>query len=122
VPWYHESMDATRTVAPISVTDKAAAHVRKIAEREGRSEAFLRLRVTAGGCSGFSYKLSIEDGPQGDDQVVEAHGLRVLVDPRTASIVEGSTLDFNASLLGGGLKVINPRAVHECACGESFSI
>jgi iron-sulfur cluster assembly accessory protein len=115
-------MDATRTAAPITVTDKAAAHVRKIAEREGRSEAFLRLRVTAGGCSGFSYKLSIEDGPQGDDHIVEAHGLRVLVDSRTASIVEGSTLDFNASLLGGGLKVINPRAVHECACGESFSI
>jgi iron-sulfur cluster assembly accessory protein len=114
-------MDATRTAAPIAVTDKAAAHVRRIAEREG-SEACLRLRVTAGGCSGFSYKLSIEDGPQGDDQVVEAHGLRVLVDPRTASIVEGSTLDFSASLLGGGLKVINPRAVHECACGESFSI
>jgi iron-sulfur cluster assembly accessory protein len=115
-------MDATRTASPISVTDEAAAHVRRIAEREGRSEAVLRLRVTAGGCSGFSYKLSIEDGPQGDDHIVEAHGLRVLIDPRTATIVEGSTLDFNASLLGGGLKVINPRAVHECACGESFSI
>jgi iron-sulfur cluster assembly protein len=115
-------MDATRTVSPISITEKAAAHVRKIAEREGRPEGYLRLRVTAGGCSGFSYKLSIEDGPDDGDQVVEAYGLRVLVDSRTSPIVEGSTLDFNASLLGGGLKVINPRAVHECACGESFSI
>lgn len=115
-------MDATRTASPISITEKAAAHVRRIAEREGRPQAYLRLRVTAGGCSGFSYKLSIEDRAEGEDQVVDAHGLRVLVDPRTAPIVEGSTLDFNASLLGGGLKVINPRAVHECACGESFSI
>jgi iron-sulfur cluster assembly accessory protein len=114
-------MDATRT-APISVTEKAATHVLRIAEREGRAEVFLRLRVTAGGCSGFSYDLSIEDAARPDDHVAEAHGLRVLIDPRTAPIVEGSTLDFNPALLGGGLKIINPRAVHECACGESFSV
>jgi iron-sulfur cluster assembly protein len=115
-------MDATRTAAPITVTEPAATHVRRIAEREGNPAAYLRLRVTAGGCSGFSYKLSIEEAAAPDDHVVEAHGLRVLVDPRTAGIVEGSTLDFNGAMLGGGLKVINPRAVHECACGESFSI
>jgi iron-sulfur cluster assembly accessory protein len=115
-------MDATRTTAPITVTERAAAHVRRIAQREGRPDAYLRLRVTAGGCSGFSYKLSIEEASAEDDHVVDAHGIRVVIDPRTAPIVEGSTLDFNAAMLGGGLKVINPRAVHECACGESFSI
>jgi|ERR671923_605452 iron-sulfur cluster assembly protein len=115
-------MDATRTSGIIAITEKAAGHVRRIAGREGRPDAYLRLRVTAGGCSGFSYRLGIEDGPAQDDLVVDAHGLRVLIDPRTAPIVDGSTLDFNDSLLGGGLKVINPRAVHECACGESFSI
>ena len=44
------------------------------------------------------------------------------VDPQSAEIVEGSTLDMDTSMLGGGLKVHNPRAVHECACGDSFSI
>lgn len=115
-------MDATRTSEIVAVTDKAAAHVRRIAEREGRPQAYLRLRVTAGGCSGFSYKLSIEDQAAERDNVLEAHGLRVLIDPATAPIVQGSTLDFNDAMLGGGLKVINPRAQHECACGESFSI
>ena len=47
---------------------------------------------------------------------------RVIVDPRSAPIVEGSTLDFDAAMIGGGLKVKNPRAVHECACGDSFAI
>jgi iron-sulfur cluster assembly accessory protein len=78
--------------------------------------------VVAGGCSGFSYELSFTDAPEAGDHVFEVEGFRVLVDPRSAPIVKGSTLDFNDALLGGGLKVLNPQAVHECACGESFSI
>jgi iron-sulfur cluster assembly accessory protein len=54
--------------------------------------------------------------------VIEVGGVRVLVDPRSAPIVAGSTLEFNDALLGGGLKMLNPQAIHECACGESFSI
>ncbi len=54
--------------------------------------------------------------------VVEVDGVRVLVDQASAPIVAGSTLEFNDALLGGGLKMLNPQAKHECACGESFSI
>jgi iron-sulfur cluster assembly accessory protein len=115
-------MDATRTSEVITITEKAAARVRALADREGRPGSSLRLRVTAGGCSGFSYNLSLEDDTAQDDVVVEDHGLRVLVDPRSAPIVQGSTLDFSDAMLGGGLKVRNPNAVHECACGESFSV
>jgi iron-sulfur cluster assembly protein len=114
-------MGATR-VEPITVTEKAASRIRTLAEREGHADSVLRLRVVAGGCSGFSYRLSLEESPAEDDHVIEAYGVRVLVDPRSAPIVEGSTLDFSDALLGGGLKVHNPRAVHECACGESFSV
>ncbi len=111
------------TSAPIAVTDAAARKIKALAEREGRAAPFLRVRVTAGGCSGFSYELSFQDGPDADDAVIEgADGVRVLVDPRSAPIVQGSTLDFEDALLGGGLKMRNPQAVHECACGESFSI
>ena len=115
-------MEATRASEVIAVTEAAAGRVRALAEREGRAGPYLRLRVTAGGCSGFSYNLSLEDGPADDDHVVAAHGVRVLVDPRSAPIVEGSTLDFSDALLGGGLKVRNPNATNECACGESFSV
>ena len=107
----------------IAVTPAASAKARLLAEREGRPGACLRVRVTAGGCSGFGYRLSFEDGPAPDDHVVTADdGFRVLVDPASAPIVRGSTLEFHDALLGGGLKMLNPQAVQECACGESFSI
>lgn len=115
-------MQTTRTSDVIRVTEKAAGRVRTLASREGRERPLLRLRVVAGGCSGFSYRLSLEDAPTDGDRLVEAHGVGVLIDDRSAPIVEGSTLDFNDALLGGGLKVLNPRATHECACGESFSV
>jgi iron-sulfur cluster assembly accessory protein len=115
-------MDAPVTEV-ISVTDKAAQRIAALALKEGRALPVLRVRVTAGGCSGFTYELSFEDTPADDDAVIEAAGgVRVLVDPKSAPIVRGSTLEFNDALLGGGLKMINPQATHECACGDSFSI
>ena len=112
-------MQATRVM---DVTEAAARKAVALAEREGRERAVLRLRVMAGGCSGFTYKLGFEDAPAHDDHVIEAHGLTFVVDPKSAPIVEGSTLEFSDALLGGGFRVHNPRAVHECACGESFSV
>jgi len=110
------------TATVLTVTESAARKIRALAEKEGRPDPILRVRVVAGGCSGFSYELSFADGPAQSDQVVEAFGVRVLVDPKSGPIVGGSILDFNDALLGGGLRMINPQAKHECACGDSFSI
>ncbi|HWC71246.1 MAG TPA: iron-sulfur cluster assembly accessory protein [Actinomycetota bacterium] len=113
----------TATSPVIVVTEAAAVKARALAERDGRPQAALRVRVTAGGCSGFSYELTLEDAPAAGDHVVQApNGLRVLIDPSSVPIVSGSTLEFNESMMGGGLKMVNPQAKHECACGESFSL
>ena len=113
----------TTREGPLAVSDRAARKIRALASKDGRTEPILRVRVTAGGCSGFSYELSFQDAAAEDDLVVDASdGVRVLVDPRSVPIVRGSTLDFDDALMGGGLKMRNPQATHECACGESFSI
>jgi iron-sulfur cluster assembly accessory protein len=112
--------NATGTI--IGVTEKAASKAAALAAKAGRKGSCLRVRVVAGGCSGFSYELGFEDEPATDDHVVDAGEIRVLVDPKSAPILEGSTLEFNDALLGGGLRMHNPRAVNECACGDSFSI
>jgi iron-sulfur cluster assembly accessory protein len=111
-------MEATSV---ISVTDSAARKIHQLAARQG-ADPVLRLRVVAGGCSGFSYELSFDARAEDDHVVPAAEGVQVVVDPRSAPIVEGSTLEFNDALLGGGLRVRNPQAKHECACGDSFSI
>jgi iron-sulfur cluster assembly protein len=116
-------IDVVRTGQPtLTVTEKAARRVRSVASREGRPDAALRVRVTAGGCDGFTYELGLEDGPGERDEVLDWHGLHVLIDPRSAPILQGSTLEYNDVMLGGGLKIYNPQATHECTCGKSFSI
>lgn len=104
------------------MTERAAEKAISLARRDGYPDPCLRVRVVAGGCSGFSYKLSFEQGPEEGDHVIEAHGLTVVVDSRSAPILSGSTLAFSDALLGGGFRVENPQAVHQCACGESFSV
>ena len=85
---YPGGVEQTATV--ITVTDRAAGKIRQLAAKEGRAEPVLRVRVVAGGCSGFSYELSFADAAEGDDHVIPAaDGVRVLVDRRSAPIVEG---------------------------------
>jgi len=117
---YPDEVEQTATV--ITVTEQAARKIRQLAEKDG-ADPILRVRVVAGGCDGFSYELGFTDAvAEGDHVIPAAEGVTVLVDSKSAPIVEGSTLRFNDALLGGGLKMENPRTVHECACGDSFSI
>jgi iron-sulfur cluster assembly protein len=114
---------STSAAEVMAVTEAAAEKVRALAAKEGRPDAALRIRVTAGGCSGFTYELSFAEEPAPEDHVIVGpSGVRVLVDPTSAPIVQGSTLDLDRALFGGGLRVRNPQAIHECACGDSFSI
>ena len=116
-----DGMSETAT-APFSITPRAAEKARQIGSRDGYPEGYLRVRVTAGGCSGFQYQLGFEHGSSEGDAVFERDGLRVVIDPRSLPILAGSTLEFVDAMLGGGFKVQNPQAKHECACGDSFSI
>ena len=80
----------------------------------------LRLRVVGGGCSGFSYELGWEDAEQEGDQVVEASGVKVYVDPMSAPYLSGAQIDFVDSLYGSGFSINNPNAKGSCGCGHSF--
>jgi iron-sulfur cluster assembly protein len=106
---------------PISVSEKAAAQVKSIQEREGKTDSFLRLSVVGGGCSGLSYKLSFEDAPKEKDRQLEIFGIKILADSKSLLFLKGTVLDFTDGLEGQGFVFNNPNAKQSCGCGSSFS-
>lgn len=105
----------------ITLTDTAVAKVAELLEQEGNPELALRVAVRPGGCSGFSYEMFFDSDIAGDDVSTSFGSVRVVVDPSSASLLEGATLDFKDGLQGAGFSINNPNASRTCGCGNSFS-
>jgi iron-sulfur cluster assembly protein len=116
-----EQTDPIATDVPIvSLTERATDKLREIITKQDRAGLALRVYVTPGGCSGFSYGMTFADGTEEDDAIVETQGVRVVVDPMSAMYIKGSEIDFVDALMGGGFALRNPNAVSSCGCGQSF--
>jgi iron-sulfur cluster assembly accessory protein len=107
---------------PISLTTMAATKVAELIASEGADEELaLRIAVKPGGCAGFNYDMFFDSELAADD-IVRAFGdVKVVVDPQSAELLNGSTLDFSDSLQGAGFHITNPNATKSCGCGNSFS-
>ena len=106
---------------PLVFTDAAAKKVSELIQEEDNSDLMLRVFITGGGCSGFQYELGFDELRSGD-RVIDQHGLKVFLDPRSILYLAGSTLDYNDGLMESGFKIENPNANSTCGCGESFSV
>jgi iron-sulfur cluster assembly protein/iron-sulfur cluster insertion protein len=105
----------------IALTDKAASKVSELITAEGDDALALRVAVRPGGCSGFSYDMFFDTEIADDDLKVEQGGVRVVVDPSSAMLLEGATLDYADGLTQAGFSINNPNAQRTCGCGQSFS-
>ncbi|KAA2215213.1 HesB/IscA family protein [Teichococcus oryzae] len=114
--------DGSSPSAAFSVTPRAFAQIREIAERAGRPAAGLRLAVLAGGCSGFQYSFDLDDAVAEDDLVLQSGEARVMIDPVSLDLLQGAQLDWADELIGAHFTVRNPQAASGCGCGASFSI
>lgn len=116
-------MEIQHAVGGISVTNTAAAEVRKYMEENGTpSDAGLRVGVLPGGCSGFEYALNIEDESAEDDLIVEVEGLKLFVDPFSMQYLDGVEIDYVTTFQGSGFTFNNPNASGGCGCGSSFTV
>ena len=114
-------MDTQSSSVGLSLTESALRQVKNLLARDPNNGQALRVSVTDGGCSGFSYKLSFDKEQKAEDIVVESDGVKVYVDPNSASFLQGTVIDFVSGLYGGGFKFTNPNATGTCGCGTSFS-
>ena len=105
----------------IALTDNASTKVAELITAEGDDHLALRVAVRPGGCSGFSYEMFFDTDVADDDVTLEKDGVRVVVDPSSAQLLTGATLDYKDGLQQAGFSIDNPNAQRTCGCGNSFS-
>jgi iron-sulfur cluster assembly accessory protein len=105
----------------ITLTPTAATKVKSLLEAEGEPGLALRVAVRPGGCSGFSYEMFFDSDVASEDQLADYDGVRVVVDPSSATLLTGATLDYKDGLQQAGFAIDNPNAQRTCGCGQSFS-
>jgi len=107
----------------IKITESAKAQVAKLIADEGHpANAFVRVCVDGGGCSGLMYKLEFDTEMKDGDQTFEDNGVKVVVDRKSFLYLVGTELEYTGGLNGKGFVFNNPNASRTCGCGESFSI
>jgi iron-sulfur cluster assembly protein/iron-sulfur cluster insertion protein len=108
----------------ITLTDSAAAKVQELLKAEEAEDLALRVAVRPGGCSGYSYEMFFEPDVSADDEQASFGpdgAVRVVVDPQSAQLLLGATLDYKDGLDASGFAITNPNASRTCGCGQSFS-
>src|SRR3954453_2205011 len=105
----------------ISLTQAAAERVKNFLSARGKGVG-LRLGVRKTGCSGFAYVINYADVQEPTDVVFEERGVRVLVDPSSLKLIDGTVVDFVKQGLNEAFRFQNPNVKGECGCGESFSV
>lgn len=107
---------------PVNFTPNAITKVKEIMAQQNPVPAGLRVGVVGGGCSGFSYSMSFENGAGMMDKTFDFDGLKVFVDATSVMYLKGAVVDYVETLEGAGFKFENPNVKSTCGCGSSFSV
>jgi len=107
----------------IHMTEKAAKKIIALLEKDGVSPETggLRVGVQGGGCSGLSYAMRLDTQARDRDKIFEEFGARIFVDAKSLLYLNGTTLEFEETLMRQGFVFQNPNAARNCGCGSSFT-
>ena len=104
----------------LTVSPSAVDVIRNLLVQRNIPNHALRVFVSGGGCSGMQYGMAFEESPREFDKLIEIDGVRLIVDSTSLMYLQGATIDFVDSLMGGGFRIDNPNACSSCGCGHSF--
>ena len=105
----------------LKLTTNAVQQIKSLLARREYIDHALRISVSDGGCSGFSYQLNFEKEAKPGDISLDCENLTIYIDPESIPFLQGTVIDFVSGLYGGGFKFANPNATGTCGCGTSFS-
>lgn len=107
----------------VTLTERAAVEVKRVMQDQKMTDGtMLRLGVAAGGCSGFQYNFGFDTAfSDSSDFKYDHHGVALIVDKKSALLLDGTTIDFYEGLEKRGFVFENPNVVKSCGCGSSFS-
>ncbi len=106
----------------IKVSESAKSQAQRLMQEQNLSNAFIRVGVKGGGCSGLTYIMDFDTELKDEDKVFEDNGIKIVVDKKSFLYLVGTELNYSDGLNGKGFEFINPNANRTCGCGESFSI
>lgn len=106
----------------LSVTNDAADHIKALLAEDGSQPVGLRVSIKSGGCAGMEYELALVNEPKAGDDVVEAQGVKVFVDPSATLYLLGTEMGFESTKFRSGFTFKNPNEVSACGCGESVEL
>lgn len=107
----------------ITVTETAKSKALSLIQAENKgADAFIRVGVDGGGCSGLTYLLEFDTVIKPEDQVFEDKGIKIVCDKKSFLYLIGTELDYTDGLNGKGFHFKNPNASRTCGCGESFAV
>lgn len=127
---------ATKSDAPpvsskaprITISQSAVEAIHAQIQKRNVPGTALRVGIRGGGCSGFTYVIEFHDGdPHSRDVVYDltaADGspVRVVVDKKSLIYLNGTTLEWEKTLMRQGFKFVNPNEKSSCGCGHSFTV
>lgn len=106
----------------VTMTERAAQRITQVVATSPGQFSGLRVGLQDGGCSGYTYLLAFEPGPDADDLVFEQGGARIFVHPMHLPYLDGSALDWDEGEIQSGFALRNPNVKRTCGCGESFDV
>jgi len=122
------SVPASTTKLSIEITQAAVDAIGQQIAKRGRPDTALRVGIRGGGCSGFSYVIEFHDGAPNardivyDKTATDGTAVRIVVDKKSLLYLNGSTLEWEKTLMRQGFKFVNPNEKSNCGCGTSFTV